>query len=106
MSRQNKCILSMLAFVVMGGIASVSLATEATIENYGNTPIFVAIAYRYNYEGHIAKGWFKVEAAQSHTFTAPDDRQMAMLVHRDGKPVTLLYHQETLRWLIAVGQRF
>ncbi len=106
MNARHNSLTSLLAFLMIATAGSVSRATEATIENYGNTPIYVAIAYRHSYENHVAKGWFKIEPTQSRTFSAPDDREMAMLVHRDGKPVTFVKHQEFLRWPTAVGQRF
>ncbi len=106
MHRPIRSLIAALLSLFAGATASVSLATEAIVENYGNTPIFVAVAHQRPSDNHIVKGWFRVDPSEQKTFTSPDNQQMYMLIHREGVPVIFNHHQEFRRFPVSVGKRF
>ncbi len=83
-------------------------AGSARVENYSNSSVFVAVAYR-TYKGTsdlAAEGWYEIRPNETRTFSADDADDMHLrIIGNSGGEITFPRHRQFLSWPV-MNQRF
>jgi hypothetical protein len=97
-----------LGLGLTGAVPATCQAGSAKVENYSNSSIFVAVAYR-TYKGTsdlAVEGWYEIRPNQSQTFSAADEDDMHLrIIGNGGREISFPKHQQFLSWPV-VNQRF